>query len=46
VVAGKRLSTPVDQAGLLRTIESLYGFAYLSDAACTCSGDLLGLLGK
>jgi hypothetical protein len=46
VPAGKRLSTQVDQAGLLRTIESLYGFAYLSDAACSCSGDLLGLLRK
>jgi len=37
------LSTPVDHAGTLRTIETLYGLPLLGDAACSCSGDLLGL---
>jgi hypothetical protein len=46
-VAGPARSTaPVDQAGILRTIEALYGLPYLGDASCTCSGDLLALTGR
>jgi hypothetical protein len=41
---GSRLDTPVTHAGLLRTIELLYGLPQLGDAACACSGDLLPLL--
>jgi hypothetical protein len=41
-----RSSSPVDQAGILRTIEALYGLPYLGDASCTCSGDLLALTGR
>jgi hypothetical protein len=41
-----RSSSPVDHAGILRTIETLYGLPYLSDAGCTCSGDLLALMGR
>jgi hypothetical protein len=43
--AGARLSTPVDHAGLLRTIEDIYGLPHLADAACPCSGSLQPLLG-
>jgi hypothetical protein len=43
--AGARLSIPVDHAGVLRTIEELYGLPFLGTAACPCSGDLRGLLG-
>jgi len=42
---GARLDTPVDHAGLLRTVELLIGVAPLGDAACACSGDLRPLLG-
>ncbi len=43
--AGARLDAPVDLAGLLRTVESLYGLPYLGDASCECSGELTPLLG-
>ena len=43
-LAGARLSTPVDHAGVLRTVEELYGLPLLGAAACACSGDLLGLI--
>jgi hypothetical protein len=46
VKAGARLSTPVDHAGTLRTIESLYGVPYLRSAGNPESGDLLPLLGR
>jgi hypothetical protein len=36
---------PVDQAGMLRSIEDLYGLAHLGDAECSCSGTLAPLLG-
>jgi len=39
-------STPVDQAGLLRTLEEVYGLPMLGDAACACSGDLMSLIGQ
>jgi hypothetical protein len=42
---GSRLDTPIDHAGLLRTVEELYGLPFLGSAACDCSGDLLPLLG-
>jgi hypothetical protein len=45
-VPGARLATPVDHAGVLRTIEDLYGLPHLADAACTCSGSLMPLLGS
>jgi hypothetical protein len=38
------LSTPGDHAGLLRTIESLYGIGYLGDSANPVNGDLLPLI--
>ncbi|MBV9526549.1 MAG: phosphoesterase [Candidatus Dormibacteraeota bacterium] len=38
-------SSPVDHAGLLRTIELLYGLPFLGDAECACSGDLMALVG-
>lgn len=40
VAPGSRLATPVDHAGVLRTIEDYYGLDYLGDASCACSGDL------
>lgn len=43
---GARLDSPVDGAGILRTVESLYGLDYLGDAACPCSGTLLPLLDR
>ncbi|HEV7679777.1 MAG TPA: alkaline phosphatase family protein [Candidatus Dormibacteraeota bacterium] len=43
---GARLDTSVDHAGVLRTVELLYGLPPLGDAACTCSGNLLPLLGR
>ncbi|MBV8445899.1 MAG: hypothetical protein JOZ92_08300 [Candidatus Dormibacteraeota bacterium] len=43
VVQHRVITTRVDHGGTLRTIETLYGLPYLGDAACTCSGDLLGL---
>ena len=39
-------SAPVDHAGILRTIEQLYGLPLLGDAACSCSGDLSALVGE
>jgi acid phosphatase len=42
--AGARLDTPVSHAGLLRTVEMLYGLSPLGEAACTCSGNLMPLL--
>jgi hypothetical protein len=43
---GARMSRPVTHAGVLRTIEELFGLRFLGDAACACSGDLLPLLGR
>lgn len=43
--AGARLAAPVDHAGVLRTVEELLHLALLGDAACTCSGDLMPLVG-
>ena len=40
------MTTPVDHAGTLRTLEDLYGLGYLGDAACTCSGNLDALTGS
>lgn len=34
---------PLNHAGLLRSVESLYGLPYLGEAACPCSGELPGL---
>jgi phosphatidylinositol-3-phosphatase len=42
---GARDATAVDHAGLLRTVEELYGLPLLGSASCACSGDLLGLIG-
>jgi len=39
-------SQQLDQAGVLRTIEQLYGLPTLGDAACSCSGDLMSLVGQ
>ena len=44
--AGAREDTPVDHAGTLRTIEALYGLAYLRTAADPQSGDLMALLSR
>jgi hypothetical protein len=41
---GARLTTPVDHAGLLRTVEDLYGLPHLAAASCACSGTLEPLL--
>jgi hypothetical protein len=43
---GARLDTPVSHAGLLRTVETLYGLSFLGEAACACSGNLMPLLGR
>lgn len=43
---GARLDTPLSHAGILRTVELLYGLPTLGGASCACSGDLLGLLGR
>lgn len=40
-----RMATPLDDAGVLRTIEALYRLAYLGAAANPQSGTLLPLLG-
>jgi phosphatidylinositol-3-phosphatase len=45
ITPGSRLTQAVDTAGLLRTVEDLYGLAYLGDAGCSCSGDLHALMG-
>jgi phosphatidylinositol-3-phosphatase len=42
--AGSRSATPVDHAGVLRTVEELYRLPLLGEAACACSGDLLSLI--
>jgi hypothetical protein len=39
-----RLDRPVGQAGILRTVEDIYGIPHLGDAACPCAGDLSALL--
>jgi len=46
VKPGARLDTAVDHAGMLRTLEALYGLAYLRTAADPQSGDLMPLLGR
>jgi acid phosphatase len=46
VKPGARLDSPVDHAGLLRTIEALYGVSYLRTASDPQSGDLMPLLGR
>lgn len=43
---GARLDTPLSHAGILRSVELLYGLPLLGGAACACSGDLLPLLGR
>lgn len=43
---GDQLNTPVDHAGVLRTIEELYGLPFLGAAADRSSGTLLPLLGR
>jgi len=43
--AGARLARPVDEAGILRSIEAIYHLPYLGDAANPRSGTLLPLLG-
>jgi hypothetical protein len=42
--SGLRSTVPVDHAGMLATIEDLYGVAHLGDAACPCAGSLKPLL--
>ena len=42
--AGARLATPVDHAGVLRTVEELWHVPFLGAAALAASGDLLGLI--
>lgn len=44
--SGARLATPVDTAGVLRTIEELYHLPFLGAAADPASGTLLPLLGR
>jgi hypothetical protein len=39
-----RSTQPVDDAGMLATIEDLYGVARLGDAGCLCAGSLARLL--
>ncbi|HET9052068.1 MAG TPA: alkaline phosphatase family protein [Candidatus Dormibacteraeota bacterium] len=41
---GTTLATRLDDAGVLRGIEEVYGLPPLGKAACPCSGDLLPLL--
>jgi len=41
---GLRSTVPVDHAGMLATIEDLYGVRHLGDAACPCAGSLKPLL--
>ena len=45
VPGGRRLTRPVDTAGILATVEDLYGLAHLGEAASTSSGNLLYLTG-
>ncbi len=39
------MTGPVDHAGTLRTLETLYGLSFLGDAVCSCSGSLDALTG-
>jgi phosphatidylinositol-3-phosphatase len=41
---GSRSDTAVDTAGILRTVETIYGLPYLELAGCSCSGDLMPLI--
>ena len=43
---GSRVDIPVDHAGLLRTLETLYGVPYLGAAADPAGGSLLALMGR
>jgi hypothetical protein len=43
VKPGSHVDVPVSQAGILATIEDLYGVGRLGDAACPCSGTLAPL---
>jgi hypothetical protein len=40
-----RIDAPLDQAGILRSIEDHYGLGHLGDAGCPCSGSIGPLLG-
>ncbi len=42
--SGMHVDTPVDQAGVLRSLEDVYGVPHLGDAACSCSGSIAPLL--
>jgi phospholipase C len=39
-----RSDAAIDHAGVLRTVEQIFGLPYLGDAACMCSGNLDALL--
>jgi hypothetical protein len=41
---GSTLDQPVDQAGILGTVEDLFGLPRLGDAVCPCAGSLLPLV--
>jgi phosphatidylinositol-3-phosphatase len=41
---GLTLNTPVDHAGILGTVEDMFGLPRLADATCTCAGSLLPLV--
>ena len=43
---GTRMSRPIDHAGILRSIEELYGLEYLGGAANASSGTFLPLIGR
>ncbi|MGH9089398.1 MAG: alkaline phosphatase family protein [Acidimicrobiales bacterium] len=43
---GARMSRPIDHAGVLRTVEELYGLPFLGAAAKASSGTLLPLVGR
>lgn len=42
--SGTHLDPPVDQAGVLRSLEGVYHVPHLGDAACACSGSITPLL--
>ncbi|TMC48850.1 MAG: hypothetical protein E6J14_10385 [Chloroflexi bacterium] len=42
---GHKFDQVIDQAGILRGIEEVYGLPLLRDAACSCSGSLRPMLG-
>jgi len=42
--SGTHVDTPVDQAGILRSLEDVYRVPHLGDAACACSGSIAPLL--